>query len=238
MKRTLVAACPLLVVAQGHTLPDKRVPPGVVRLDISRREDVPILSRRATSSVSADLYNNVTEGVYVTTVQIGTPPQKLTLQVDTGSSDTWAPYKKSQICAGGGCYYGSCMFSSQTTTNPPSHIADGVSFFAVDMEESSSFQVVKKGLFNISYGDGTSSTGDYFTDKSTIGGSGLAELVMGLGLDTDIPYGLVGVGFMAGESVDSDDQYLNLPYQMVKEDLIKTTAYSLWLNDLCKPKQS
>ena len=60
---------------------------------------------------------------------------------------------------------------------------------------------------------------------------------MGLGVDTDNPYGLVGVGYPAIEVIDpkfrtSTSIYLNLPQELVSDGIIPTVAYSLWLNDL------
>ncbi|KAI0451946.1 aspartic peptidase domain-containing protein [Xylaria acuta] len=57
---------------------------------------------------------------------------------------------------------------------------------------------------------------------------------MGLGLDTDIAYGLVGVGYALNEASVSQSAHIydNLPLVMRNEGLIKTNAYSLWLNDL------
>lgn len=60
-------------------------------------------------------------------------------------------------------------------------------------------------------------------------------MTMGLGLDTDIAYGLVGVGYAVNEaSVNSQTPqiYNNLPIVMRDEGHIQTNAYSLWLNDL------
>jgi len=60
---------------------------------------------------------------------------------------------------------------------------------------------------------------------------------MGLGKETDIPYGLVGVGYTSNEAIVSTTRtlssaYPNLPVSMVNQGLINTNAYSLWLNDL------
>ena len=87
--------------------------------------------------------------------------------------------------------------------------------------------------------DGSSSNGDYFTDVFEIGGATLNNMTMGLGLKTDIPYGLVGVGYDINEAIVETTQllssvYPNLPVNMVNEGLINTVAYSLWLNDLSK----
>lgn len=64
-------------------------------------------------------------------------------------------------------------------------------------------------------------------------------MTMGLGRQTDIPYGLVGVGYALNEAIVGQTQsatsvYPNLPVHMVNEGLINTVAYSLWLNDLGK----
>lgn len=58
---------------------------------------------------------------------------------------------------------------------------------------------------------------------------------MGIGIDTDIPFGLVGVGYPsneAGVEAGTIQPYPNLPLQMVNEGLTRTPAYSIWLNDL------
>lgn len=65
------------------------------------------------------------------------------------------------------------------------------------------------------------------------------NMTMGLGIDTDIPYGLVGVGYALNEAIVGNTQsataaYPNLPVNMVSAGLINTVAYSLWLNDLGK----
>lgn len=62
-------------------------------------------------------------------------------------------------------------------------------------------------------------------------------MTMGLGLRTDIPNGLVGIGYAVNEAIVGTTQslksvYPNLPVNMVDEGLINTIAYSLWLNDL------
>lgn len=108
---------------------------------------------------------------------------------------------------------------------------------SVAPSESSTFQTVGHGDFNITYVDGTGSTGDYFTDVFQIGGASLTNMTMGLGLRTDIPNGLVGIGYAVNEAIVGTTQslksvYPNLPVNMVDEGLINTIAYSLWLNDL------
>ena len=58
---------------------------------------------------------------------------------------------------------------------------------------------------------------------------------MGIGIDTDIPFGLLGVGFPVNEAGVASGvikAYPNLPVQMAAEGFTKTVAFSMWLNDL------
>lgn len=97
--------------------------------------------------------------------------------------------------------------------------------------DSSSFVDAGEGDFSISYVDGSSANGDYFTDVFEIGDTSVSNMTIGLGIKTNIPYGLVGVGYAANEAAQGTI-YPNLPVQMQQEGLISTVAYSLWLNDL------
>lgn len=109
-------------------------------------------------------------------------------------------------------------------------------FYPVDFNRSSTFDNRLKGAFNILYGDKTSAKGDYFNDVFTIGGATLQNLSMGIGLTTDIPFGLIGIGYSANEAGVLqgifEQPYPNLPKQLVQEGFTSTVAYSMWLNDL------
>ncbi|AEO53652.1 hypothetical protein MYCTH_2295287 [Thermothelomyces thermophilus ATCC 42464] len=196
---------------------------GVVQWDIrrtQRQEELQRLNRRLrkrANPVLEVITNEKIRGGYFATCKIGTPGQDLTLQLDTGSSDIWVPDSAAQVCreiGTEGCALG--------TFNP---------------NRSSSFEVIGEGQFDIEYVDGSSSKGDYFTDVFQIGDISVQNMTMGLGLHTDIAYGLVGVGYAINEAIvattqSRDSVYPNLPVQMVDQGLINTVAYSLWLNDL------
>ncbi len=88
-------------------------PEGVVHMDFQRRHAVdgsPIQRRATTSSgtVVQALQNEVSQGAYMIDIKVGTPPQVLTLQLDTGSSDAWMVYTDAAICKKGQCTFGSC----------------------------------------------------------------------------------------------------------------------------------
>jgi len=74
------------------------------------------LSRRGLAllpraEITETIANNVSDGSYLATVAVGTPPQTVKLVLDTGSSDTWLVAKSADLCVnvadqaeeGGGC---------------------------------------------------------------------------------------------------------------------------------------
>ncbi|KAI0160656.1 acid protease [Xylariaceae sp. FL1272] len=188
---------------------------GVVTWDIAKRGGkLPTkISKRATSGTVTEIIDNKFQlGGYFATVTVGTPPQNLTLQLDTGSSDIWVP--STEACDALESSVGS---DTQCTLGSYEH------------SDSDTYKLVNND-FSISYVDGSSSQGDYITETFAIGDVSLTNMTMGLADTTDIPYGLVGVGYKTNEA--SDTIYNNLPVVMFNEGKINTIAYSLWLNDL------
>ncbi|KAI0126328.1 aspartic peptidase domain-containing protein [Xylariales sp. AK1849] len=191
----------------------------VVSFDIAKRDGEPKNGlRKRASTYTEVITNEEATGGYFASVTIGSDKQKLTLQLDTGSSDIWVPYSGASVC------------TSSASSRATSSSSTGCTFGSFDPDTSTSFVDVGEGAFDINYVDGSHSKGDYFTDDFAIGGASLTNMTMGLGIDTDIPYGLVGVGYALDEA--SKTTYDNLPVQLQKEGLIATNAYSLWLNDL------
>lgn len=184
---------------------------------LKARSDV--LSKRATTdTVQSSLGNAVQAGLYFANITVGTPAQNLQVQIDTGSSDVWVPSSTASIC-------------KQGATRTSEGCAGG-SFNAGD---SSTFTDVEPDGFNISYVDGSGSTGDYFQDTFSIGGSEVKDFQMGLALDSSIGVGIMGIGYNTSEAniqTGNGTIYPNLPEALVNAGLIKTNAYSLWLDDL------
>jgi hypothetical protein len=103
-----------------------------------------------------------------------------------------------------------------------------------DANSSSTYNFVSSD-FNISYVDGSGALGDYATDALQFGGTTLKNFQFGIGYESTSPEGVLGIGYPINEvAVNRNGQnaYLNLPQAMVKDGLIQTAAFSLWLNDL------
>ncbi|KAK0387165.1 hypothetical protein NLU13_5478 [Sarocladium strictum] len=189
----------------------------VVQWDIYRRQPHSLLTRRDERTYDETIANEKGRGGYFATARIGSPGQNVTLQLDTASSDIWVPYARAGICR-----------SEVTAGESGCHLG------SFDPEKSKTFDDFMPNSFDISYIDQSYAKGDYFNDTFEISSATVENLTMGLGLQTDLAYGLLGVGYAINEaSIQSAGfMYPNLPIAMQDSGLIKTVAYSLWLNDL------
>lgn len=97
---------------------------GVVQFDIERRQLQPRvrLDKRAPADAFEEVItNDRSRGGYFLTCNVGNPPQNLTLQLDTGSSDIWVPASsacKPSAKKPNGCSLGSCKISPVPSPSP------------------------------------------------------------------------------------------------------------------------
>lgn len=193
----------------------QRDSPNVVSLDTHRRSvqnphKRDALRRRQT--VTETLDNG--ETLYYANVTIGTPAQILRLHIDTGSSDLWTNVKNSEICS----YRGNLCSNSGTYS----------------ASSSSTYKFVNSD-FSVSYVDGSGATGDYATDNVGIGGKTINALQFGIGYASTSSEGILGIGYTTNEAQANTAKlktYPNLPQAMADGGLIRSNAYSLWLNDI------
>ncbi|KAI5210417.1 acid protease [Aureobasidium subglaciale] len=214
---TLALAASTIIGAEAITL-QKRTneAPKVVEYEIQRKTVKDPLKRdrlrRRQNTISATLDNEQT--LYFANASLGTPAQDFRLHIDTGSSDLWVNVATSAQCENTQQY--DCATSGTYAPN-----------------SSSTYEYVNS-LFNISYVDGSGSSGDYATDVFRIGGATLENQQFGIGYVSSSEEGILGIGYPTNEAIlqYSRETYVNVPQKMMQSGLINTNAYSLWLNDL------
>jgi aspergillopepsin I len=144
-------------------------------------------AKRTTGSAAAVPVDE-TDEAYITPVAIGTPAQTLHLDFDTGSSDLW-------------------VFSSRT----PASQVHGQHVYAPD--KSSTSALLQGHTWSITYGDGSASRGNVYTDAVTVGGLTVgkqavqcAEQVSSSFTSESQVDGLVGLGFSTLNTVSPKSQ--------------------------------
>ncbi|KAL2158439.1 hypothetical protein VTH06DRAFT_4487 [Thermothelomyces fergusii] len=169
------------------------------------------LTRRETYSET--LINSIAGGGYYVQVQVGTPPQNLTMLLDTGSSDAWVLSHKADLC-----------------TNRDLQDFYGISCVdTYDPSKSSSRKMVKESGFKITYLDGGTASGYYITDHFAIGGVTVRSLQMACVTKAVRGTGILGLGFSISERAST--KYPNIIDEMYNQGLIKSKVFSLYLND-------
>lgn len=158
----------------------------------------------ASSGVNVPLENEYS--LYLADLEIGTPGQKIQVDIDTGSSDLWVPGAGTKSNAG-----------------------------TYDHTKSSTYKKDKDG-FKISYGDGSSASGDWAKETVKIGDATVKDLEFGDATTQNVGQSILGVGFTGNEAAAQQESgsftYDNLPLQLKKQGVISKAAYSLFLNDV------
>ncbi|KAK4120375.1 Asp-domain-containing protein [Parathielavia appendiculata] len=144
--------------------------------------------RGATGSAPAVPIDERFDIAYVTPVTIGTPPQTLMLDFDTGSSDLW-------------------VFSSHM---PPFQVR-GQEIYTPD--ESSTARLLEGHTWSIMYGDGSASRGNVYVDTFAVGGLTVLNQAVQTAQQVSASFtsatnidGLVGLGFSTLNTVRPESQ--------------------------------
>ncbi|KAK0655846.1 acid protease [Cercophora newfieldiana] len=172
---------------------------------------LPHLGRRDT--YAQVLINNITGGGYYCDVTVGTPPQPVTMILDTGSSDAWVLSPKADLC-------------TNATLQQKYQDSCGNTY---DNSKSTTYSLVERNGFSITYLDNGTAKGDYITEDFTIAGVTVKGLQMGYVSQTVRGIGILGIGYTA--NVATRKIYPNIIEQLTAQKIIGVRAYSLYLND-------
>ncbi len=145
---------------------------------------------------------------YSIDIQIGTPAQTISVDIDTGSSDLFVNAADNSGCDD------SCH-----------------SLGTFDSSSSSSYSLINTG-FSIHYGDNTGATGNWVNDKIEAGDVDV-PLTFAVATDSSTGRGIFGIGYasLGGRGLDSGD-YINYPTALVKAGVINSQTYSIYLNSI------
>ncbi|KAI9806768.1 MAG: hypothetical protein M1825_006225 [Sarcosagium campestre] len=142
-----------------------------------------ILKKRAgpdgsgSSTVEAEDQQN--DLLYLSEVQIGTPPQTFNLNFDTGSADLW-------------------LWSTEL---PPTILSENSTHRVYDPTASSTFQRLNGSSWKISYGDGSNASGSVGRDTVSLGGLAITDQAIELAAQLSPQFisgegdGLLGLAF-------------------------------------------
>lgn len=152
---------------------------------------------------------------YTTEFYVGSNFQRVTAQIDTGSSDFWINDGTSSACndPGNQCgLYGTYIPELSTSSLP--------------LEDSS---------FTVSYSDNSGASGSFVTDTILVSEKTLPAVQVGVAYSSASALGVIGLGFSGGEQgvwQNGAAAYPTFPEVLLRNHLINLNAYSLWLNDL------
>ncbi|CAK9437935.1 uncharacterized protein LODBEIA_P23130 [Lodderomyces beijingensis] len=209
-----LAALALAIYAEGFVIPEgnnKRDGAGYISLDFDViRKPVHVNATKIGENSQEKRYIPLpldNQGPsYAVNITLGSNKQPITVTIDTGSSDLWV-VDANAVCEN----QSDCKDSG--TFNP---------------KTSKTFQSLGKS-FEIEYGDHTTSKGTWAKDTVGLGGASITAQQFADVNTTSVAGGILGISVPGSETQNLN--YDNVPITLKKQGIIKTNAYSLFLNE-------
>lgn len=216
--KTILLSLAFALFTDAAAVPDKRDGKKVLSFDLNVKDPLPVtpdtvqIIKRDEATQEVTLTNR--QYYYSIDVAFGSNKQKVTLDIDTGSSDTWVV---NALARCGTLDYNSCK-------------VEGV----FRPSKSTTFKSLYKPVY-LGYGSGLA-IGVYAKEDLWLpSGDKVEQLqIVDVKNANKINLGLLGVGLKGTEG--SRTPYDNLPYALKNQGLINTVGYSLYLNDITAKK--
>lgn len=169
-------------------------------------------------------------------VEVGTPPQKVQLLLDTGSDQTWIPSINNPLCS-----QNDRSFINKRTPGDSEVKKDAIcDTYGVYNEKLSSTANVTEEQFFVSYLDDTSVRGTLAHDTFIIPGiTGdnscnivLENAQFGYGNEANGTIGVMGLSVSSFKNIEGSAVYdrQNIVHQMKSQCLLERRVFSIWLN--------
>ncbi|KAH9939219.1 aspartic peptidase domain-containing protein [Amylocystis lapponica] len=138
-------------------------------------------------------------------ISVGSPAQKFVIDFDTGSSDLWVPSSSCSSCSSHSTY---------------------------DASKSSTSKKTSSGSFSVSYGDGSTATGDVYTDTVSVSGVSVTGQTFGSVTDESGQFqsspqdGLMGLGYQALATTKAAPYF----FSAISQKAVKDSVFAMKLS--------
>lgn len=219
--------------------------PGYLKLPVQKwygPVDSKGFSKRDNGMVNASLSNQITQ--YLAELQVGTPPQRVFVQVDTGSSDLLIINPNNKFCeqdsdshlsvlTDNSALTGTATAQVETNTFLSNNYFTPCSYYGTfNLNGSSTFKT-NNSAAELEYGSG-SARGIQAEDTVAISDATIKNFNFVLANDTDINPGILGISIAQVESTLGQNKtfHNNFPLRLQEQGTIERVVYSLYLNNV------